>query len=307
MRRLFALLLCLGLLAASAPARATDFVDDSGEAVTVTKPYTRVISLYPAHTENLLALGLGPELIGVSPGDEEDGSAGGRPVFSYRDDPERFLAAKPDLVLIRPMIAQGYPQLVARLRQFGVAVVSLQPHNQGELFEYWRRLGRLTGREAEARALAKRFAAESQAIAQQAAHIPPAKRPRVFFEAIHRKMKTFAPDSMAIYVLETAGGVNVAADATAVRGTNIASYGKERILAKGPEIDVYLAQTGPMNQVSVPEILNESGFAAIKAVRNHRVYLVEEALVSRPTPRLLTGMRLIQSFLYPKSAPEQKP
>lgn len=36
---------------------------------------------------------------------------------------------------------------------------------------------------------------------------------RVFLGAIHSKMKTFSPDSMPIFTLETAAGVNLAADA----------------------------------------------------------------------------------------------
>ena len=43
--------------------------------------------------------------------------AAGKTVFSYHDDPERFLGARPDLVLIRPMIARGYPRLVLRLKR----------------------------------------------------------------------------------------------------------------------------------------------------------------------------------------------
>ncbi len=297
---LCALFVCLVLLAAKARAGEQSFVDDSGQTVRWSKPFGRVISLYPAHTENLLALGLDAELVGVSPGVEDLPGAAGKPVFSYHDDPERFLAAGPDLVLVRPMIERGYPKLMERLRGWGAAVVSLQPHTMAELYDYWRKLGSLTGRAAQAEEMVRAFQAGVEREERQAAGIPPGKRPRVFFESIHSRMKTFAPDSMAVFVLTAAGGVNLASDARPVRGTNIAEYGKERILSQAPEMDVYLAQRGTMNKVEVRDIAGESGFAAIKAVAQGRVYLIDENLVSRPTPRLLQGIARLRELLYTK-------
>lgn len=278
------------------------FVDDSGQVINIQAPCKRIISLYPAHTENLYALGLERAIIGVSPGETEPPAASGKPVFSYRDDPERFLAARPDLVLIRPMVYRGHRALVDRLKQAGIAVVSLQPNNVQEMYAYWRRLGQLGGREPQAEAMVKSFQQGLAAIQTRWAGLPLEKRPRVYFEAIHAKMKTFAPDSMAAFVLAAAGGVNVASDAESVRGTNIAQYGQERILALGSTIDVYLAQVGTMNKVSVQQIKDEAGFQAIKAVRNGRVHLVDEEMVSRPTPRLLRGIEAIHALLYPAGA-----
>ena len=48
----------------------------------------------------------------------------------------------------------------------------------------------------------------------------------------------------------------------------------------------------------VEEIVEEPGFRAIKAVRNGRIYLIDEYLVSRPTPRLLQGIKTIHQLLY---------
>ena len=112
-------------------------------------------------------------------------------------------------------------------------------------------------------------------------------------------MKTFAPGSMAIFALQTAGGINVAQDAEPVRRTNIAAYGKERIMSHADRIDVYLAQFGEMNRPTVDMIRNEPGFNAIKAVRNDEIYLIDEMIVSRPTLRLLDGIQEIGSTLYP--------
>ena len=297
---LFALFFCSTLLPAPNPAGADAgrVVDAAGCRIEIKRPFTRIISLYGAHTENLFALGLGREIIGVSPHEVYPEAAKKKPVFSYHDGPEKFIAARPDLVLIRPMIDRGYKKLVARLEQSGIVVVSLQPHGSAGLYRYWLELGRLTGREAAARELVERFKREVARKRALVAGIKPRKR--VYFEAIHRRMKTFAPGALALFCLEAGGGRNVAGDAEPVRrGSLIAPYGKERILSHAAEIDVFLAQEGTMNRVAVDTILNEPGFQVIKAVREKQVFLVDETIISRPTPRLLRGIDRIREILYP--------
>ena len=272
-------------------------IDQSGSEIQVTTPFKRIISLYGAHTENLFALGCDKEIVGVSPKTGFPPVAQDRPAFHYREDAEKFLAARPDLVLIRPMVARGYPRLVERLQASGISVVSLQPGDVREMFLYWRILGLLTGREDKAEAMVKEFQGKVAAFRALSEGIEPKKR--VFFESIHAKMKTFSPDAMAVYALECAGGINLAADALPARGTNIADFGKEKILALGEKIDVYLAQIGPMNRPTVETIRNEPGFQVIKAVRTGNVHLIDETMVSRPTMRLLKGIAAIGRILYP--------
>lgn len=291
--------------AGALPGRAAEFAltdgnritDQGGRQLVVERPFGRIISLYGAHTENLFALGLEREIIGVTRHESYPPAARRKPVFSYHDDPEKFLAARPDLVLVRPMIDRGYRPLMARLEKSGIAVISLQPGTIQEMYRYWEILGVLAGRRAEAAALTERF---QQAVAAFGALAERVQAPkRVFFEAIHSKMKTFSPNAMPIFALETAGGINLAADAPPVGGTNIAAYGTERILSHAAELDVYLAQQGVMNRISRETIIATPGFTALKAVRENAVFLVDEAIVARPTPRLLLGIAAIGRILYP--------
>ena len=285
-------------------ARAESFEDDSGRTIRFEKPFDRIISLYGAHTENLFRLGLDEQIIGVTRHEVYPPEALKKPEFHYREDPEKFIAASPDLVLVRPMIVRGHRGFVDKLEQAGIAVVSLQPTTIDGMYEYWLRLGMLTGRTAGAEEMVSSFKADLKALRAKTEGLSDTQRKRVYFESIHSKMKTFTPDSMAVFVLESAGGINIAEDAGIIRVQNIASYGKEHILAKAEEIDVYLAQIGPMNEVDVRTIENEPGFRIIKAVREGRVYLVDEQLVSRPTFRLLQGVREIGRILYPDLFPE---
>lgn len=294
------LIFCLMLLFASL-ATAASIIDADQRTLVFERPFQRIISLYPAHTTNLLELGLAQEIIACGPSDTP---LPGRPVIQFSNDPERLLALAPDLVLIRPMISRGYPNLVRILEQNKVRVVSLQPTDASELFSYWENLGLLTGREAQAQIMINTFKRRLAEITAPVMQIPLNARKRVYFEAIHRQMKTFAPNAIAIFVLKSAGGINIAEDAEQMRETNIAAYGKERILAKADQIDLFLAQSGRMNPVRVDDIVREPGFAVIKAVRENQVFLVDEELVSRPTLGLLDGIVSIRSLLYPDSGQE---
>ncbi len=285
------------LLAGFCPAGTSAFqVEDAeGRLHALAAPATRIISFYPAHTRNLVEMGAGATIVAVGRSDEYLPDL---PRLSYRDDPERMLALNPDLVLIRPMISRGYPELTTQMERVGVRVLSLQPRSMEEMFAYWRTLGRVIGRSAAAEQMIARFTEELNGIRQRLEAVPEASRQRVFFEARHASMRTFAAGSIAAFVLESAGGVNIAVDAPTVRTTNIALYGKERLLARAEEIDVYLAQQGRMNPITLSAIYEEPGFQVIRAVRKQQVYLVPERLVARPTIDLLEGIRLIHHILY---------
>lgn len=297
MKRIFFTIMFILLL--STTARAEQITDDAGTSFFLEKPFTRIISLYAAHSENLFNLGLEDQVIGVTENENYPFQALGKPKFSARDGVEKFLAAKPDLVLIRPMHKQGYPALWNALKRHGIQVLAFQPNTIDEMYTYWRKLGRITGRELQAERMVGDFKEGLEVALQRLDPIPQSERPKVFFESIHRKISTFSPGSMPIFVLETAGGINVAYDARPNNGSNIASYGLERMLHKSAEIDVYLAQYGAMNEVEISDIMRSPAASRIKAVRDRNVFLVDEHLVSRPTMRLLQGIDTVHKLLHP--------
>ena len=301
----FFLLLCqlVGVQTATADQ---GIVDSTGRTITFKKPFTRIISLYSAHTENLCSLGADDLLVGISTSDDYPPSIVGKPQLSYREDPEKFIALHPDLVLVRPMIERSYPQFIDKMQQAGITVISLQPNTVNEMFSYWTNLGILTGHELQAKQMVAAFTARLKVVQDRVQEVPLTQRPKVYFQSIHKKMKTFAPESIGVFVLEQAGGVNIAAGALQVRNTNIGIFGKEQLLSHGPEIDVFLAQQGRMNPVDRETIIDEPGFNAIKAVRENKVYLIDEALVSRPTLRILEGIEQLHALLYPAKTSTKK-
>lgn len=282
---------------------AQEIFDSHGNKISFSGPFTRIISLYSAHTENLCSMGAAEKLVGISRSDDYPQSILDRPRFSYREDPEKFIGQNPDLVLIRPMVERSYPEFVKKLRTAGIQVISLQPTSTDKMLSYWKTLGTLTGHEKEADGMVEHFKKEIHRVQTEVSSIPMKERPGVYFEAIHKKMKTFAQTSIGIFILETAGGINIAQDANRVRNTNIAYFGKEKILSRGQDIDIFISQKGRMNPVSKEIILKEPGFGAIRAVREGKVYLIEEQLVSRPTLRILTGIEKLYHIFFGGQSP----
>lgn len=261
-------------------------------------PRPRIISLYAAHTEVLLRLGARDNIIGVSQQESYDGpeSAGWNPpTFSIRDDVEKFLAAKPDILLVRPQHLAGDDRLREALESAGIAVRSIQVTSADGLYPYWRELGALVGREAEAERMIADF--ERTVERYRAASAKRADKPGVFLEAIHREVKTFTPDSLPAWLVGLAGGRYVAAGASpASPGVIIADYGPERLLAEADAIDIFVSQDGAMNRTPLETVKARDIYQPLRAFRTGRVYKIPEARIARPTPSLLLGLKQLAEW-----------
>ena len=124
----------------------TVVISESGKIVDLGNVHTRIISLYGAHTDILVDIGAKENLIGV----DKSSADLGIEVFSYKDSVEKFISAKPDLILIRPMIRDRFSGLIRSLKNANLTVVTIKPTKFEELDNYWLTLGRLSGHEKDA-------------------------------------------------------------------------------------------------------------------------------------------------------------
>lgn len=287
--RVGAAFLLAAVLFAAPASGMVEVVDDSGRRVVLAGPARRVVSLYAGHSENLLALGAGGILAGVSSADDKT-------LFPHvqalpeRPDGERILALNPDLVLIRPRNEAPLAGTLRLLESSGVAVAALAPPARDTMEAYLARIGALAGIKDPERI----WREKTEALRKAA---PEGAGPRVFFESSSRGFLTCSPSSWAAFAIELAGGINGASGAVPLRpGSPLAPWGEERILALASEgLDFYLVQTGPMNPVSEEEVLARPW---ISGLGDARIVLVPEELVSRPSLlRLEEGVeRLRQIF-----------
>ncbi|MDR0383260.1 MAG: ABC transporter substrate-binding protein, partial [Spirochaetaceae bacterium] len=186
--------------------------DDEGNTVSFDRPFTRIISFYSAHTENLFALGAGASVIGVNSTGGYPETAKIIPVFEYTGDPEYVIAASPDLVLIRPFIRRRNPAYIAALEKAGIPVVSLYPETFDDFDGYIRRLALLFGMDAEQKL--QEFHSGLRSVEESASSIK--NRLNVFFETTENGTRTASPESLPAIAITTAGGINIAKDAKPV-------------------------------------------------------------------------------------------
>jgi cobalamin transport system substrate-binding protein len=276
------------------------FVDDMGKEIVMDKPASKIISLYSAHTENLFALGLNDEIIGVSTSDKYPEEVKEKEAYSYKDDPEKIIAAQPDLVLIRTMIARTKPEFVEALENAGINVVTLYVSEYNNFDEYIEKLGMLTGKEEVAQEKLKEFHNAIDEVKQNAEKITEKKK--VFFESRMKNYQTATPNSFAGTALTLVGAENIATDLKIPKkSTTVVAYGEEKLLSKANEIDVFVAQKGVMNKtVSVDEIKGRPGFDKIKAIKEDKIYIINEKLISGSTFRYTEGLKQLQEMIYPE-------
>ena len=256
----------------------------------------RVISLYPGHTDNVVALEGGGLLIAVSENDAPD-VLPGLPRLPLRVGAEAVLALRPDVLLTRGMAQRMNPTLSEVLTRAGVRVESLDPPGWDDFPDYLRRLAEILGLEPEA-GVAKLEALRDAIAKEAAAARASGKRaPRFLIEATGKELHTCAPDSWAARLTTLAGGVNAASEAHPLRkGGAVAPFGLERILKAADEgLDVYILQRGAMNASTLEDVRARPW---AKALGEARLVEMPEADLSRPSLLGLErgGRRLIEIF-----------
>lgn len=277
---------------------AISFTDDAGTKIELKAPAKRIISLYSAHTENLYSLGLSDEIVGVGKSETYPKEVASKKSFDYKGDAEALIKEKPEVVLMRPTITKSYPDFVKSLQNAGIQVVSIYPENLKDFDKYIETLGLITGKEKEAKAKLEDFHKQLDELKIKADKITNKKK--VFLETMGTDLKTATKDSLAWNSIELAGAINIADDAKADKNSGtIAAYGQEKLLAKADEIDAYIAQKGGNNPSVTEDIIKKRpGFNKIKAIKDNKVFIIDEKLISSPTFRYIEGIKELQKDLY---------
>ncbi|OGQ86777.1 MAG: hypothetical protein A2512_08135 [Deltaproteobacteria bacterium RIFOXYD12_FULL_56_24] len=189
---------------ATAPAWANP-LRDAQERSPVHHPPQRVVSLVPAATEMLVAVGAGTELIGVTSHDALPVDQGKKEIVGGFVAPslERIAALHPDLILVSSLHGK-----VKKRFQDQCAVLELPPvYSVEQALERLHDLGSLLGRGQEANALAGGIRAELALIRAKVKPIPAGKRQRVMRLMGQTPLRTPGDDSFQNDFIRSAGGI----------------------------------------------------------------------------------------------------
>ncbi len=266
----------IGCQRASPPEGQLRAVDDARDTVRLQAPARRVVSLIPAATELLFAIGAGPSVVGRT--QYCDYPAAAQAVANLGDgikpSIEAVLAQRPDLVVL---YNSGQNAAVAgRLRELGIPHLRINTDALSDVPRVSRLLGLLTGHSREADSV---IAVLDTALAH-ATNTPTARRPKVLLLVWEQPPMTIGRGSFLSELIERAGGENLFADVTTSAGV----VSSEAVAARKP--DLILATTeGPAAFASRPE------WQVVPAVRRRRFLRVSGSEFNRPSPRAPSAIR----------------
>ena len=252
----------------------------------------RYISLAPATTEILFALGLDEEIVGVSSFCNYPLKAKTKEKVGTFSQPnvEKIISLKPDIIF-----CTGLEQtpVVNALRQLNLKVYVSDPSNIKELLNSIRDIGRLTGREKEADTLINKMEQVLGQVNVKVKLIPPEKRLKVFIEIWHDPLMTVGKKSFVDEVLTLAGGINIAADTL----QPYLYFSPEQVIKRNPDciIQTYMSENEPLKTIE-----KRLGWKEISAVKHGRVYNdINPDILLRPGPRIVEGLQELHKKLYP--------
>jgi iron complex transport system substrate-binding protein len=261
--------------------------DDLGRRFTFPGPVQRIVSLAPAISENLFAMGAGGVIVGVTTADAYPPAVTRLPRVGDFGTPavERIRALRPDLAIV-DMAKPERTTVENAERRLKVRVFVQKSTRYDDVPRHLTQLGMLIGREKQAATLARSM----QATKAQAARIVAGKpRVTVFVEVGSSPLYAAGPGSFVDDLIRLAGGVNV------VKGTNpYPQYSKESLLAANPAHYV-IAVGGDMGGTvaALPPPLDR-----IAAARNGNIHRIPADYLFRPTPRLAHGLLALTKALH---------
>jgi iron complex transport system substrate-binding protein len=276
----------LGLVLACLPLRAN-----------MQAPPQRIVSLIPAVTEMLFAVGADSQVVGVGSFDHYPPAVENLPRVGALLDPdlERILALRPDLVVVYRTQADLKQQLArSKIPIFEYAHAGLP-----DITRTMRQLGIAIGRAPEAEKVAGGIERALDGIRKRVAERP---RPRV--------LVVFGRESGALRGIYASGGVGFINEMlTIAGGTNvIAQVNRESIqatteliLARRPDVILELRGTSATAQEIATMRGDWNALKSVPAVANDRVHIIADERVVVPGPRVAEGTALLARALHPQA------
>jgi iron complex transport system substrate-binding protein len=260
--------------------------DDYGNVVRLGAPPTRIVSLNPATTELLFAIGAGARVVGRTQYDLWPDSARLVPSVGQGMQPnlEAVLRLHPDLVIL---YASGADRATAsRLTAAGVATVALRDDHIRDFERVTMILGRLVGDTVRARRVADSVTATLDRVRRATAPLP---HPTVFLHVWDKPLMTLGGGSFVSELVEIAGARNIY-DSLAAPSPSVAI---EDVVRRNP---YYVLVTPSERQT----LLSTARWQSLAAVRAGRVLAYDTNLVARPSVKLGEAAVSLARLFHPE-------
>lgn len=291
------LLALLGVFACADPARDRSVesaritvIDDAGQEVRLEAPARRVVSLIPARTDAILALGGADRLIARTQYDADPRLAELPSVGNALTPSVEWLAAQqPDLVVAWP--DEQSRSVVDRLLALGIPVYASRVQTLADTRRAIAHLGILLGLGARADSVLDAMEREHERVRGA---VRGRVRPRVLYLIGVEPMVAVGPETFIHELIEIAGGRNVFADLTQ-RWPQVAL---EEVVRRDADV-IVIGSEEASRLGSAKWLETRPGWRDLSAVRAGRVYAVDASVFNRPGPSAGPAATMLARLLHP--------
>jgi iron complex transport system substrate-binding protein len=259
--------------------------DDFGDPIIVKAAPKRVVSLNPATTDLIFALGAGNRLVGRTHWDLYPPEAVHVPDLGsgIRPNVEAVLGARPDLVIL--YASNDNRAAASALRTAGVNTLSLKIDRIDDFHRAAKAISRLLGDSARGVAVSDSVKRTLDRVRAETSSLP---KPSVFWHIWDAPVITIGRGSYMNDLIEIAGGTNIYADMTEASGT----VSIEDVLRRDPRFII----TGPEG---ASKINSDPRWSEAPAVKAGRVLVVDTTIVGRPSVRLGEAAESLARLFHP--------
>jgi iron complex transport system substrate-binding protein len=254
----------------------------------------RIVSIIPATTEMLFAMGAGDRVVAVGSYDRFPPAVEKLPRVGALLDPnvERILSLRPDLVVLYGT----QTDLRTQLERAGVPYYSYIHRGLLDITQTIRSLGARVGVDASANALADRIERQLSDIRARVAGRGRPKTLLVFGRepGTLRNIEASGGVGFLHDMLDTAGGDDVLGD---VKQQSV-TMSTELVLARAPEVIVELRYTRA-DAAAASDLRAWDALASVPAVRNHNVLVLQGEEFVVPGPRVVEATAKLAAALHP--------
>jgi iron complex transport system substrate-binding protein len=257
----------------------------------------RIVSIIPAVTEMLFAIGAGPQVVGVGSFDHYPPAVEKLPRVGALIDPdlERILALRPDLVVVY----HSQADLKQQLARSKIPIFDYSHAGLPDVTRTIRSLGEAAGRSQDAERVATGI---ERSLDELRKRVAGRDRPRV--------LVVFGRESGALRGIYASGGVGFLHDMlTVAGGTNVLEDIKrestqattELILSRRPDVILELRGTRAGEQELEAMRSDWNALRSVPAVANERVRIIADERVVVPGPRVAEGTELLARAIHPQA------